>query len=69
MDAGLRNPTMRKLRNRGLTPIRYRTPGRHECVRHGWIEREDERELVIRLVGDDRNRILRGRERAMVVRL
>ena len=49
----MKAPTLRKLRNRGLTPVRYRAP---EGVRHGWILEERPRGgMTIRLVGEDRN--------------
>lgn len=56
----MKNPTLRKLRKRGLTPIRYRSPLQ---VRHGYIVRELPRgSLVVRLIGDDRNRRLSSDE-------
>lgn len=56
----MKNPTLRKLKNRGLTPIRYQFPnssgGGFYC---GWIVEERTRgALTIRLVCEDRNRRL-----------
>ena len=49
----IRNPTVRKVRNRGYTPIRYRTAnGCHT----GWIIHQTRTKLIIRLVGEERNR-------------
>ena len=68
----MKNPTLRKLRNRGLTPIRYTLDpsGRDagpRLVRHGYIVRELPRgSLVVRLIGDERNRRLSPAERRYV---
>ena len=50
---GIKEPTLRKLRNRGLTPIRYHDG---EQNRHGWIIQEGQRgTMTVRLIGNDRN--------------
>lgn len=55
----MKTPTLRKLHNRDLTPIRYHTDDSHSAVRHGWIVEQGERgTMTIRLVGEDRNRRL-----------
>lgn len=49
----VKNPTMRKLRNRGLTPIRYHDG---EQWRHGWIVKSGQRgTMTVRLIGNERN--------------
>jgi len=55
MSTAIREPTTRKIRNRGWTPIRYRT---EDEVRHGWQIERDERAIRIQLVGEDRARRL-----------
>lgn len=66
----IKNPTLRKLRNRGLTPIRYHTPPPRSEVKAGWIVRERPRGgLVIRLVGEDRQRTLPPAEVRYITRL
>lgn len=51
----LKHPTLRKLANRGLTPIRYHTPPPHSEARHGWIVSHLPRGgMIIQLVGADR---------------
>jgi hypothetical protein len=62
----VRNPTLRKLRNRKLVAIRYRTP---EEVRHGWIVSEKAGAMIVRLIGEDRNRKLTCKEARFVTRL
>ena len=48
----MKNPTLRKLRNRNLAAIRYHSK---DEVRHGWIVQERPRGgLIIQLVGDER---------------
>lgn len=51
----MKNPTTRKIRNRGWTPIRYRT---EDEVRHGWEVCRDSKRITVHLVGDDRPRRL-----------
>ncbi len=54
----MRNPTLRKCRNRGLTPIRYQLPDTRG-YRHGWLTGEETRTKVqVHLVGDERDRWL-----------
>lgn len=56
----MKEPTSRKCRNRGLTPIRYRG---QDQVHHGWIvERRTRGALTIHIVGEDRNRRLSADE-------
>ena len=56
----IKNPTLRKLRNKGLVPIRYHDGSGN---RHGWIVKEGQRgTMTVRLVGDERNRKLSGAE-------
>ena len=58
--AALRRPTLRKLRTRGLVPIRYHDGSGY---RHGWIVREGARgTMIVHLVGDERNRCLNRNE-------
>lgn len=65
--AGLKHPTLRKLRNRGLVAIRYWTPEPHSAVHHGWLLEEKPRGgLVIQLVGEDRVRRLKPEEARFV---
>ena len=48
----LHNPTLRKLKNRGLTPIRYHSP---DGFYHGWVvERMPRGGMRLQLVGQDR---------------
>lgn len=66
----MKHPTLRKLRNRGLVAIRYRTPPPHSEARHGWIVEERPRGgLVIQLVGEERHRRLTLAESQYVRRL
>lgn len=66
----IRQPTLRKLRNRGLVAIRYWTPPPHAEVKHGWIVQERPRGgLVVQLVGEDRVRRLPPAEARYVTRL
>ena len=52
----IKNPTMRKLRNRGLQPIRYHNG---QQWKHGFIVEEGQRgTMTVRLIGEDRNRKL-----------
>lgn len=54
------NPTLRKLRKRGLIAIRYHDGS---CYRHGWIVSEGARgTMVVHLLGDERNRRLNRNE-------
>jgi hypothetical protein len=56
----VKDPTLRKLHNRGLQAIRYHDG---EQNRHGWIVRKGQRGvLVVRLIGDERNRRLSASE-------
>lgn len=55
----MKHPTTRKLRNKGLTIIRYRTPPPHAESRHGWIvENKPRGGMIVQLVGDDRRKHL-----------
>lgn len=66
----IKNPTLRKLRNRGLVAIRYHKPPPHSEVKHGWIIQERPRGgLVIQLVGEDRIRRIPPAEVRYVTRL
>ena len=66
----MRNPTLRKLRNRNLIPIRYRMPDPYNEARHGWIIEELPRGgLIIQLVGEDRKRRLSLDETKYVKRI
>lgn len=64
----MKNPTLRKIRNRGLTPIRYRARlgsgvTTRDEVRHGWLTGEETRTKVqIHLIGEDGNRWIRKEE-------
>jgi hypothetical protein len=63
----IKNATTRKVRNRGLTPIRYHDGSGY---RHGWIVQEGARgTLTIRLIGDERNRRLSRDEVRYVTQL
>ena len=56
----MKNPTMRKLKNRNLTPIRYNNGQQYK---HGWIVKHRTRgALTVRLVGEERNRNLPASE-------
>ena len=44
----MKSPTMRKLRNRNLTPIRYRGA---DQVHHGWIVKRGTKLLHVHLIG------------------
>lgn len=66
----MKRPTMRKLKNRGLVAIRYRTPPPRQEVRHGWIlEVRPRGGLVVQLVGEERKRRLTAAEAQYVTRL
>lgn len=55
----MKHPTLRKLRNRNLIAVRYHTPPPHSQVQHGWIIEQGSRgSMIVRLVGEDRNRRL-----------
>ena len=58
----IKDPTIRKIKNRGFKPIKYHMGGRHECVRYGWIVKEEPKVTIIRLVGDEKNRRVKGRD-------
>lgn len=67
----IRKPTLRKVRNRGLVPIRYHMYDKRgkeitSEFRHGWIESDDGEVMRIRLIGEDRVRRITGRDRAYV---
>lgn len=56
----MKNPTLRKLRNRNLEAIRYHDGS---AYRHGWIvEHRTRGALTVRLIGDERNRRLSRNE-------
>lgn len=59
----MRWPTLRKVRNRGWTPIRYHTD---DCVRTGWLIEEQPKAMLVHLVGDEGNKWIRGEERRYV---
>ena len=62
----IKEPTIKKVLNRGWTPIRYtadRSP-----VRFGWLIRIDrKRGSCVRFPDDDRNRWVKGREQKYIV--
>ncbi len=65
----MRNPTLRKCRNRGLTPIRYQLP-EAGGYRHGWLTGEETRTKVqVHLVGDEGNRWLSKGELQFITNL
>jgi len=65
----VKNPTIRKLRNRGLVPIRYQFPSAAGFA-YGWIVAEGARgTLTIRLVCEERNRRLNRKDARYVRRL
>ena len=67
MAKKIKEPTIRKVRNRGYTPIRYHDG---EQYRHGWIVEERKRgALTVRLVGDERNRRLSASDARYVTAL
>ena len=43
----MKNPTFRKLKRKGLAPIRYRGP---DQVHHGWIEKTGRKWMYLRLI-------------------
>ncbi len=49
------NPTFRKVREQGWTPIRYRTANE---AKNGWIIEKCPQYWLVRLVGEDVNRRL-----------
>lgn len=56
----MKNPTLRKCRNRGLTAIRYKDG---DCNRHGWIvEQLPKGKLRVQLIGDEHVRRLSADE-------
>lgn len=65
---GIKDPTLRKIRNRGYTPVRYYASlgageSHREEYRHGWLTGEETRAKVqIRLIGEDGNRWIRKEE-------
>lgn len=63
----IKKPTLRKLRNRGLEPIRYHDATQY---RHGWIvKRHRNGSMTVRLVGDDRNRKVKPEEVKYITRI
>lgn len=55
MSDDIKDPTIRKVRNRNMRPIRYRT---EDDVRHGWIVEETDKYVRVRFPGEDRSRKL-----------
>ena len=64
--ADIKDPTIRKIKNRGFKPIRYWTGGHHSEIRHGWLIREEPKVTIIRLVGDERNTKVKGTDRKFI---
>jgi hypothetical protein len=61
----MKHPTLRKLRNRGLTPIRYHNGQQYV---HGWIIEHGARGTMrVQIVGEERARRL-SREEARYVK-
>jgi len=58
--SALKNPTLRKLRNRNLTAIRYRTA---DQVQHGWILKRGPKLLHVFLIGIGKRRLDRTEQR------
>ena len=61
MTSAIHEPTIRKIRNRGYVPIRYRMENASQTyseVRHGWEIERTEKHIVVQLVGDDHKRRL-----------
>ena len=56
----IKDPTTRKVLNRGWKPIRYRLAvgKNYDEVRHGWVVSEDEKFIVVQLIGEERVRNL-----------
>jgi hypothetical protein len=50
-EAAIKDPTIRKVRNRGFTPVRYRT---ELGVHHGWIARRGTKWIYFYSVTEDR---------------
>ena len=52
----MKDPTLRKVRARGLVAIRYHAGGYHSQHRHGWIVKDTGGgTMTIRLIGDEHN--------------
>lgn len=66
--AAIKNPTIRKIKNRGFTPIKYHMD-KLGGVHYGWIVREDAKTITIRLVGEEKNRKLKNKERKFITEL
>ena len=47
-------PTIRRVRNRGFTPIQYHGPNR---IRYGWVYAEDAKWIRAYFPGDGRKRL------------
>ena len=63
----IKNPTMRKLLNRGLQPIRYHNG---QQWMNGYIVSRDSRgTMTVRLIGENRNRKLSAAEARYVKEL
>ena len=70
MSHAIPNPTTRKVRNRGWRPVRYcdqvttaRGALLSHAYRHGWLIADDGDEARVRFVGDERDTLIRGRDR------
>ena len=68
MNTAIKNPTIRKIRNRGWTPIRYQLPD-NSGYRWGWQMggNSNKGRIHIRLVGDERSRWLHREEGRFLV--
>lgn len=67
--AHIKDPTIRKIKNRGFKPIKYWLGGRHSEIRYGWIVKEEKNVTTVRLVGEEKNRRIKGRERKYITEL
>ena len=69
MNTAIKNPTIRKIRNRGWTPIRYQLPD-NSGLRWGWQMGENSKGRIhIRLVGEERSRWLHPEEGRFITEL
>jgi hypothetical protein len=59
----IKDPTIRKVRNRGFTPICYHTDMGYQ---NGWIYKEGRKRLYIHLVSSGNHRVPKSERRYMV---
>lgn len=65
----IKDPTIKKIKNRGFKPIKYWIGGRYGAVNYGWIVKEEAKFTIIRLAGEEKNRKIKDKERKWITEL